>query len=776
MTEVDSTYASSFSLPPREAFRNLENAKRFAIDIGGSLAKLAYYAEEQRPAVRTTKQEQDDSEESTGFKVETINEPAEVLHFVKFETRYIESCLDFITKECPALRNGSSGHKQGQHLKATGGGAFKYRALLEEKLGVLVDKEDEMHCLITGANFVLNHVLNESFIYSKGADGQSNYRYRNNTGNNIFPYLLVNIGSGVSILKVDSPTEYQRIGGTAMGGGTFWGLGSLLTDAQGFDELLDLAEKGSSRSVDMLVSDIYGGEYAALGLPADLTASSFGKCARSNQDKAREDRPKYRQEDITKSLLHFISNDIGQIAYLNARLHNLERIYFAGYFIRGHPLTMHTISFSINYWSKGDIQALFLRHEGYLGAIGAFLAGAGPDDTSWIEHSFSSVTPQRKDTSISYDVLELERQKWKLQMLPLLASRSTYSADLFDLTNDASAREHWIKLMQDGVDKVAQHAASSQLGVPDAQDRAQQFKKNYLERISCLNTSPNRYGSLSIRKLLDIRGHCLLEAGFFDPYSKEKQNEIEAALELFQPQMERLQALPFRERQLALVKNVLAGNMFDWGAQAVVRLLEGDGFGFEESLKQLPDRPWLKDGFDEYCKRLEEKPYKCTMIFVDNCGFDIILGIFPLVCEFLKQGTKVILAANSQPALNDVQHNELLLLAHRVGQRAPEVRTALLENRLVIVETGSTSPCIDLSRVDSKLCEMCREVDFIVLEGMGRAIHTNYTAQFKCDSLKVAIIKNEWLAKRLDGDLFSAVFLYEPAATSSADNGCAAQG
>ena len=38
--------------------------------------------------------------------------------------------------------------------------------------------------------------------------------------------------------------------------------------------------------------------------------------------------------------------------------------------------------------------------------------------------------------------------------------------------------------------QVAQHAASSQLGVPDAQDRAQQFKKNYLERISCLNTSP----------------------------------------------------------------------------------------------------------------------------------------------------------------------------------------------------------------------------------------------------------------------------------------------
>jgi hypothetical protein len=37
---------------------------------------------------------------------------------------------------------------------------------------------------------------------------------------------------------------------------------------------------------------------------------------------------------------------------------------------------MHTVSFSINYWSRGQVQALFLRHEGYLGAIGAFLKGA----------------------------------------------------------------------------------------------------------------------------------------------------------------------------------------------------------------------------------------------------------------------------------------------------------------------------------------------------------------------------------------------------------------
>lgn len=46
---------------------------------------------------------------------------------------------------------------------------------------------------------------------------------------------------------------------------------------QGFDELLELAEKGDHRTADMLVRDIYGGDYKTLGLPGDLIASSFGK-------------------------------------------------------------------------------------------------------------------------------------------------------------------------------------------------------------------------------------------------------------------------------------------------------------------------------------------------------------------------------------------------------------------------------------------------------------------------------------------------------------------
>lgn len=56
--------------------------------------------------------------------------------------------------------------------------------------------------------------------------------------------------------------------------------------------------------------------------------------------------------DAAKSLLVTISNDIGHLASLYARLHGLKKIYFGGYFIRGHPVTMHTISFATSYWTK----------------------------------------------------------------------------------------------------------------------------------------------------------------------------------------------------------------------------------------------------------------------------------------------------------------------------------------------------------------------------------------------------------------------------------------
>jgi len=90
-----------------------------------------------------------------------------------------------------------------------------------------------------------------------------------------------------------------------------------------------------------------------------------------------EERKQVKEEDISRSLLYMISNNLSQIAFLMAQLHQVKRIYFGGCFIRGHPVIMNSLSFGIRFWSKGTIKALFLRHEGYLGALGAFLKHHG---------------------------------------------------------------------------------------------------------------------------------------------------------------------------------------------------------------------------------------------------------------------------------------------------------------------------------------------------------------------------------------------------------------
>ncbi|KAK8132728.1 pantothenate kinase [Apiospora kogelbergensis] len=358
-----------------------------AADIGGSLAKLVYFSREAHST-----------------------EPGGRLNFLSFETDRIDDCIEFM-KHLKDKQFELNGSRPGELLvMATGGGAYKYYDKIRERLGVDVLREDEMECLIIGLDFFITEIPREVFTYS-----ETDPMHFAEPEENIYPYMLVNIGSGVSILKISGPRTYERVGGTSLGGGTLWGILSLLTPAESFDEMLDMAAQGDNSKVDMLVGDIYGTDYGKIGLKSSTIASSFGKVFRmkreaeqeaedsgglSNGDadhlKASEGgeasgsqpsgaprpapitteeaiRNRFSSADISRSLLYAISNNIGQIAYLQSQIHGLSRIYFGGSFIRGHPQTMNTLSYAFKFWSKGQKQAYFLRHEGYLGAVGAFL-------------------------------------------------------------------------------------------------------------------------------------------------------------------------------------------------------------------------------------------------------------------------------------------------------------------------------------------------------------------------------------------------------------------
>ena len=73
----------------------------------------------------------------------------------------------------------------------------------------------------------------------------------------LYPYLLVNIGSGVSLLKVEGDGQYERVSGSSLGGGTFWGLCRLLTRCKSFDEMLELSMRGDNSKVCCFVSNAF---------------------------------------------------------------------------------------------------------------------------------------------------------------------------------------------------------------------------------------------------------------------------------------------------------------------------------------------------------------------------------------------------------------------------------------------------------------------------------------------------------------------------------------
>lgn len=759
--------AGSITLPQQNVFRNLKNAKRFAIDIGGSLTKIAYYStvSYKRALYSLDEEHESHSSDETHYEVQETDVEVARLHFIKFETKHIESCLSFIQKNLIW----SPHFMKGKSIKATGGGAYKYTDVLTNTLGLMVDKEDEMECMIKGCNFVLRNIPDEVFEYRRHVNPE--YKFHS-VEPNMYPYLLVNIGSGVSVMMVESESSFERIGGSAMGGGTFWGLGSLLTKAKGFDELLQLAEEGDHRNVDMLVSDIYGGDYSGMGLPGDLIACSFGKAIHSSKDK-NFNPGQFAGKDIARSLLFMISNDIGQLACLYAMMHNLKKVYFGGYFLRAHYLSMHTISYAINYWSKGKVQALFLRHEGYLAAIGAFLKGAEEYDTdkySWCENyagssGLSSPIPTQLTSSNDplIDQLEIDRFDWRLVHCPLLKEPVDYVPDTVDLTQDASARDYWLVCFEEAIDKFVERAIQSQIHHSDAQERAKIFKEKYLSRLDHLRSHPFAYGSLTVRSLLDMREHCLTEFDFPDPYLQQKRMENELALKLLKSRIDSINSLPWEEKQSALVTGLLAGNVFDWGAKEVAKIMEKSDFGFMDANKKLEDRPWLVDNLNEWIQRLKGKPHKCAAIFVDNSGMDVVLGVVPFALELIKRQTKVLLCANSKPVLNDVTYQELKVLMRKVAAFIKEIDDALSTCQLKILDSGQGSPCLDLSRLNLEVAEAMENncTDLIVLEGMGRAVHTNLNAKFKCESIKAAVLKNQWLASRLGGKMFSVIFKYE---------------
>lgn len=105
----------------------VKDCSGFNLIAGLSLTKIAYYSTiSYRKALY-----EDTGLGNSGERAYRVHE-GNRLHFVKFETRYIENCLDFVKENLVNVER-----FYGKNIKVTGGGAYKYNALLQEKLGLM---------------------------------------------------------------------------------------------------------------------------------------------------------------------------------------------------------------------------------------------------------------------------------------------------------------------------------------------------------------------------------------------------------------------------------------------------------------------------------------------------------------------------------------------------------------------------------------------------------------------------------------------------------------
>ena len=254
----------------------------FGMDIGGSLVKLVYFEPTDDCNLKT--------EEETVKKIRhylkkksvygksgkrdvhlqmdkcCINGCYGTLHYIRFPTSEMSIFLEIAKKR--GIANMAS------TVCATGGGAYKFEIDFRREVNLELHKFDELDSLINGIHYIEAYNPQECYYLSNPMDDGKRCKVPYDFSHP-YPFLVVNIGSGVSIIAVHSPDTFKRVTGTSIGGGTFLGLCCLLTGCETFEEAIKLASEGSSTKVDKLVKDIYGGDYLKFGLAGDIVASRY---------------------------------------------------------------------------------------------------------------------------------------------------------------------------------------------------------------------------------------------------------------------------------------------------------------------------------------------------------------------------------------------------------------------------------------------------------------------------------------------------------------------
>ncbi|MCS7138651.1 MAG: hypothetical protein NZ873_01165 [Crenarchaeota archaeon] len=139
--------------------------------------------------------------------------------------------------------------------------------------------------------------------------------------------LVVSMGTGTALIEVrENGRKIRHVGGTGVGGGTLLGLSKKILGISNINLLMEMAEKGDSRKVDLTVGDIVGGGIGILS--PDMTASNLGKVGDTSS-----------QEDLAAGIVNLVGEVVSSVSYLAASKLGLEdKIVLVGRVATLHPV------------------------------------------------------------------------------------------------------------------------------------------------------------------------------------------------------------------------------------------------------------------------------------------------------------------------------------------------------------------------------------------------------------------------------------------------------
>ncbi|GAW83015.1 pantothenate kinase [Plasmodium gonderi] len=216
-------------------------------------------------------------------------------------------------------------------------------------------RKDEMHCVMNGIYKLFNvkkTIARYDFLLKTQVPVYLKPPHES--------FIIANIGSGISILLSNGINCYRRIGGTAIGGGTFLGLAQMILGKISFEELIRLATAPSATAsrtfacsspfdlkVKHIKKDAAGSSACMKGNEA--LATSFGFLSNILKKEQFEKKEQFFQH-VAKSLITMISYNIGYLVHLLARIHGVRRIFFSGKYISNHDCIMESLTLGVHYY------------------------------------------------------------------------------------------------------------------------------------------------------------------------------------------------------------------------------------------------------------------------------------------------------------------------------------------------------------------------------------------------------------------------------------------